>query len=106
MSQGRERSTEGRPQVSVVIITRNRPAMLADCLAHVGQQSYIKYEIVVVDSSLSDETAAVVEDWTHATYVRIRGGRNNMPAARNAGIAQARGDVIAFIDDDSMVSPP
>jgi GT2 family glycosyltransferase len=89
---------------SVVIITRNRPGMLTECLAHLQQQTYPRLEVVVVDSSSNDETAALMHCWPSATYVRIPGGRNNMPQARNVGIAHAGGGIIAFIDDDSMVS--
>lgn len=91
--------------ISVVIITRNRARILSDCLAHLEQQSYPCFEIVVVDSSTNDDTAELMRSWPAVRYVRIPGGRNNMPQARNVGIAHARGDVIAFIDDDCMVSP-
>lgn len=96
-------SASARP--SVVIITRNRARMLADCLAHLQQQTHPSFEIVVVDSSSNDETADLMRSWPTATYLRIPGGRNNMPQARNVGISHARGEIVAFIDDDSMVSP-
>jgi GT2 family glycosyltransferase len=92
------------PYVSVVIITRNRAQMLADCLAHLQRQTHADFEIVVVDSSSNDETAELMRSWPTASYVRIPGGRNNMPQARNVGIAHARGNILAFIDDDSMVT--
>jgi GT2 family glycosyltransferase len=92
------------PAASVVIITRNRAHVLRECLAHVSEQSFTDYEIVVVDSSSNDETTELLRHWSDVRCVRMVGGRNNMPAARNAGIAQARGDVVAFIDDDSLVS--
>lgn len=93
-----------QPLVSVIIITRNRPQMLADCLAHLLRQEFTHFEIVVIDSSSNDKTAQLMQAWPLATYVRIRDAKNNMPQARNTGISYAQGDVVAFIDDDCMVS--
>jgi GT2 family glycosyltransferase len=59
---------------------------------------------VVVDSSSDSETADLMLSWPAVTYVRIAGGRNNMPQARNVGVAHAVGEILAFIDDDSLVS--
>ena len=76
--------------------------MLADCLAHLDAQTYRDFEIIVVDSSTDDATAEVMQSRPTAIYTRIT-GKNNMPQARNVGIAHARGDIVAFIDDDCMV---
>lgn len=89
----------------MVIITRNRPEVLADCLAHLDRQSHREFEVVVVDSSNNDKTADLMRSRPEAIYIRISGGRNNMPQARNVGISRARGGIVAFIDDDCMVSP-
>lgn len=95
----------GSPSVaSVVIITRNRARVLEDCLRHLSRQTRPADEIIVVDSSSNEETVELLRRWPEVRCIRIVGARNNMPQARNAGIAQARGDVVAFIDDDCMVS--
>src|SRR2546430_15616069 len=89
--------------VSVIIITRNRPALLQHCLAHVLAQPYPHKEIIVVDSSSNDESERVVTQYPEVISVRLYGQRNNMPQARNKGLAAASGEIIAFIDDDAMV---
>ncbi len=91
------------PLVSIIIITCNRPFLLKHCLERVFAQPYARKEVIVVDSSSDDSSEAVVAQYPTVTSVRLRGQRNNMPQARNAGIAASTGEVIAFIDDDSMV---
>jgi GT2 family glycosyltransferase len=96
---------KGNPYVSVIIITRNRPKILADCLGRLVKQSYHDFETVVVDSSNNFETKDLITSFPKVRYLSIWDGRNNMPAARNLGISNAGGEIVAFIDDDSMVFP-
>ena len=93
------------PIVSIIIITRNRPFLLRHCIRRVLAQDYPHKEIIVVDSSTNDESEEVVAQYSEVISVRLRGQHNNMPQARNEGIAASSGDIIAFIDDDSMVYP-
>src|SRR6266516_404890 len=100
-----EEEAMASPTSSIIIITRNRPALLQHCLTHVLAQSYPHKEIIVVDSSSNDESERVVAQYPEVLSVRLHGQRNNMPQARNAGIAISSGDIIAFVDDDAMVQP-
>jgi len=89
--------------VSIIIITYNRPFLLKHCLERVLAQSYTHKEIIVVDSSTNDESERVVAQYPEVIHVRLHGQRNNMPQARNEGMAISSGDIIACIDDDSMI---
>lgn len=91
------------PLVSVIIITCNRPSLLRHCIERVLDQPYPYKEIIVVDSSSNDESEQVVAQYPEVISVRLHGQHNNMPQARNEGIAASSGDILAFIDDDSMV---
>src|SRR5205823_3917566 len=91
------------PTVSIIIITRNRPSLLQHCIEHVLAQLYPRKEIIVVDSSSNNESEQVVARYPEVISLRLHGQRNNMPQARNAGIAISSGDILAFIDDDSMI---
>ncbi|MFC1668294.1 glycosyltransferase family 2 protein [Chlamydiota bacterium] len=88
--------------VSVVIITRNRPNYLKECLNRLMKQQYEPYEVIVVDSSNTMETRTIVNKHENIHYVSFCNGKN-MAVSRNLGILKAKGDVVAFIDDDSFV---
>lgn len=100
-----ERDAMHTPLVSIIIITCNRPFLLEHCLQRVFDQPYPRKEVIVVDSSAGNESEQVVARFPEVISVRLRGQRNNMPLARNEGMAASKGDIIAFIDDDSMVYP-
>jgi GT2 family glycosyltransferase len=95
------------PSVSVVVPTNlARPAQLRASLVALERLDYPDAEVVLVDNSAGDpgpEVAEVVEGLT-----RVRVVREPVPgisAARNAGVAAARGKVVAFTDDDVRVDP-
>lgn len=91
----------GSYRVSVVIPTYNRGAILAATLKILLQQDYDNYEIVVVDQS--PQCCPEVEHVIAAAPEKIQYLRldvPNLPAARNAGVRAATGEVIVFIDDD------
>jgi glycosyltransferase involved in cell wall biosynthesis len=93
------------PAVSVVVPTRNRAGYLDVTLASLAAQAPgVPYEVIVVDDGSSDDASADVVARAAATYLRheVPRGPN---AARNTGIAAARGPLIALIDDDVRVPP-
>lgn len=89
--------------VSIIIVTRNRPQMLRQCLKHLLVQKYKSFETIVVDASSDQETKQVVRQYSEVKYIHLPDGQNQMTRSRNQGIAAATGEIIAFIDDDSMV---
>src|SRR2546429_5765541 len=93
------------PLVSIIIITCNRPFLLQHCIERVLGQPYPHKEIIVVDSSSNDESEQVVAQYPDVLSVRLYGQHNNRPQAKNAGLAVSSGEIIAFVDDDTMVQP-
>ena len=87
------------PQFSVVIPAHNRPAFLLDAIESVRQQTVTDWEIVVVDDGSTPPL--VVPDDARIQVVRhpISAGRS---APRNAGVANSRGPLLVFLDDDDF----
>lgn len=88
------------PLVSVVIPAHDSARFLAECLHSVfAQQGGLELQVIVVDDASSDDTAQVAS--AHDKVELIRFDANRGPsAARNAGIAAARGEFVAFLDSD------
>ena len=87
------------PLVSVVIAARDSAATLPACLDALGAQDYPRVEVILVDDGSADDTAAIGE--RHGVHV-IRTSPVGASAARNLGIAAARGAIVAFTDGDCV----
>ena len=93
--------------VSIVIPTWNRAAILRRALASVRSQMWSHWEALVVDDGSDDDTREVVEAMA-AADPRVRlvaRTHQGVCAARNAGLAEARGGFIAFLDSDNEWMP-
>jgi GT2 family glycosyltransferase len=88
-------------RLSVVMSVHNRARDLARCLQSLAPQDAEIHERIVVDDGSADDTAAVARE-AGCTVLRLA-TRRGICAARNPGAARATGEVIAFIDDDTMV---
>src|SRR3954454_7981221 len=90
--------------VSVVVNTYNRAANLRTLLRSLGQQTHDAFEVIVVNGPSTDETAAVLDEFGRSVGVAVC-PEVNLAMSRNVGIAAAAGEVVAFIDDDSVADP-
>jgi hypothetical protein len=89
------------PVVSVVIPTYHRPHLIQRSVISVLRQTFEAIEVLVIIDGTDDGTRAVVEGLGDPRTRVIETGQNKGPAAaRNCGIAQARGKYIALLDDD------
>lgn len=103
-SEGRE---DLQPSVSVIVATYDRDSSLVECLRSVmGQDHAGGVEIIVVDQTRqhSEEVAELFRSCRNR-ITRIEQQEPNLPKARNAGIAAARGRLLLFIDDDIILPP-
>jgi len=93
------------PSFSIVINTLNRATLLAKTLESLRWLKYRgRFEVIVVNGPSTDHSQEVIDAWLPA----IRAGRcevANLSVSRNIGICMARGDIVAFIDDDAIPEP-
>jgi glycosyltransferase involved in cell wall biosynthesis len=93
------------PKVTVVIPAFNVASYVADCLASVRAQTLPDWECIVVDDGSTDGTAERVRGIADPR-IRLHSQRNQgVSAARNAGLAQARGAYVLFLDGDDRLHP-
>jgi len=98
------------PLASVVVCTRNRSRKLAQCGAALRAIDYPadRWELLIVDNGSTDDTLAVARSLAQGNPVRVQVVEESRPgisAARNAGVRLARGEIVAFTDDDALPSP-
>ena len=96
-------TSEKSPVISVIIPHLNQPQLLKSCLDSLAAGTRVPDEIIVVDNGSSQMPEAIC-----ASASNIQLLREDTPGpgpARNLGIAQARGDILAFIDSDCLADP-
>jgi len=96
--------------LSVIVCTRNRAAKLVRCLEALlaMKTEGLRWELICVDNASTDDTRRVIEAFARKSYVPIkyvleRAARLSL--ARNSGLSNSSGDILAFTDDDCIVDP-
>ena len=89
------------PQVSVIIPTYNRAGCLREAVDSVLFQEFRGFELIVVDDGSTDGTSQLLRKYGGSIRV-LRQENRGVSAARNAGIAASRGELIAFLDSDDI----
>jgi glycosyltransferase involved in cell wall biosynthesis len=86
---------------SIVICTVNRADFLERALDYCRYQTFPNFEVVVVNGPSTDRTEEVLEKYK--AFIKIgRTDKHNLSISRNIGIELAAGDIVAFIDDDTI----
>jgi glucosyl-dolichyl phosphate glucuronosyltransferase len=100
-----------RLKITVIVCTYNRCGVLAKALASVAGsrlRDVAEWEVLVVDNNSTDQTREVVEEFSRQNPARFRYLFEANPGksyALNAGVRAARGEILAFMDDDVTVEP-
>lgn len=94
------------PLVSVVVPFYNIELYAKRCIESLLSQTYERYELVLIDDGSTDGTAEILDLYATDSRVRVLHFENGgLSAARNRGVAVARGDYVSFVDGDDFVSP-
>lgn len=95
--------SSGLPAISVVVASHGRPLWLSRCLTALAQLDYPTFEIVVAADRAGLAAVSAHDAGAHCRTVAF--DEPNLSGARNAGICEAAGTYVAFIDDDSVPEP-
>lgn len=94
-----------QPLVSIIMPTHDRASIIAAAIASVREQGYRNWELLVCDDASSDNTEDVVAGFNDRRIRYLKLERGGAAAARNAGLREARGAVIAYLDSDNYWHP-
>jgi glycosyltransferase involved in cell wall biosynthesis len=96
-------------RLTVALPTYNRAGLLRQALAGITRQDFPddRYEVIVIDNNSHDDTGAAVAAFAAARPAprHLLETRQGLDHARNRAIAEARGEIIVFADDDILVGP-
>jgi GT2 family glycosyltransferase len=94
------------PAISVVIPTRDRPTLIAACVARVLASTDVGFDVTVVDQSDDDATTEALAEFGGDSRLRlIRTETRGVGAGRNVGVHATTGELVLFTDDDCLVEP-
>lgn len=98
---------DGGHMISVIMLTYNREQFVSRAIESILTQTYKDFEFVIVDNGSTDRSGQIADEYAaRDSRVRvIHRQRGNIGSGRNAGMDAARGEYIAFIDDDDWAEP-
>jgi glycosyltransferase involved in cell wall biosynthesis len=95
------------PEISVIMLAYNRETLVSRAIDSILAQTFSGFEFIIVDNGSSDRSGVIADEYA-AKDKRIKvihRERGNIGNGRNAGLDAAKGDFIAFIDDDDWTEP-
>ncbi|MBA84714.1 MAG: glycosyl transferase [Rhodobacteraceae bacterium] len=92
-----------QPPISVVVVSRGRPASLSLCLTGLARLYYRNHEVIVVADAAGLSAARALPFARHLKLIPYEVA--NISGARNLGISASAGEIVAFIDDDAVPEP-
>lgn len=96
-------------RVSIVMLTYNRPHLIGRAIQSVAEQEYTDWELLVVQDGANEFTIRTLAEWTRRepriTHLRRDKG-GNIADATNHGLAHAKGEYVAILDDDDYWACP
>ena len=95
------------PEISVIVPIYNTDSFLEECLESIAAQTFQDFEAILVDDGSTDSSARIAEGFVKRdSRFRLISQHNlGLSEARNTGLRNARGNWIAFVDSDDVLSP-
>jgi glycosyltransferase involved in cell wall biosynthesis len=94
------------PKLSIIVPIYNAESYLEECLQSVFSQSFVDFELILVDDGSTDGSPIICDEYsTKDVRIRIARKKNGgVSSARNFGLSLVRGDYVAFVDSDDTLS--
>lgn len=93
------------PPLSIVICTRNRKARIVSTLQSIFLNAHAQFEVIVIDQSENEVTREAVQPFLNdVRFIYKKSTTKGLSIARNIGLSECRGSIIAFTDDDCRVT--
>ncbi|MDN4481743.1 glycosyltransferase family 2 protein [Demequina muriae] len=96
---------DAAPVVSCIVATNRASPFLDEALRSVGAQTHPRLDMVVVDDGSPDPSALARMLTAHPAVTLVRVPPSGVASARNTGVRHARGEILAFLDDDDRWEP-
>lgn len=93
------------PLISIIIPTYNRADLITRTLDSVVNQTFIDFEVLIIDDGSTDSTESVIEAITDPRFSYYKKINEERGKARNYGIERAKGQYITFLDSDDLIYP-
>lgn len=93
--------------ISVIVPVYNVEDYIEDCLLSIQRQTYHNIEVILVDDGSSDRSGAICDSWAKKDprFRVIHKTNGGLSDARNTGLGEAAGDLVAFVDSDDVIHP-
>lgn len=105
-SDGHARLLRERPLITIILPTRDRATLLPAAIGSIQAQTYRHWELLIVDDGSRDATPAVIAGYLADPRIRLlQAGGRGVASARNAAMAQAKGQFFAYLDSDNSWHP-
>lgn len=97
----------GTPKISVIMLTYNREKLVGRMIECILAQTFRDFEFIIVDNGSTDRSGVIADEYAvkDARIRVIHRERGNIGIGRNTGLDAAKGDYIAFVDDDDTCEP-
>jgi len=96
-------ATTAWPSITAVVCSYNGSRTIRDTMEGLARLDYPKVEVIVVNDGSTDATPAIVAEYPFARLISTE--NRGLSAARNTGWQEARGEIVAYIDDDAYPDP-
>ena len=106
LSDQNAETTSGRSLISIVMPVRNREASIAAAIESVRQQTWLAWELLIVDDFCTDGTDEIVRQYSDDLRIRwMPNTGRGVSAARNTALHVAKGEIVAYLDSDNTWFP-